>query len=115
MLRTLRKEIGDTITVSSRTPSLDRRQPDRQGVPGRYTVVGTYTIDDAASPYWFDPGRTGGDASLRPPPAANATPQAPALLVDPSSIQMASSSAAGADRPIDLARLDIATMAGRRR
>ena len=111
MLRTLRKEIGDTITVifEDTVSQTDGSQTVKE-FPADYTVVGTYTIDDAASPYWFDPGRTGGDASLRPPAAANAVPQAPALLVHPSSIDMASSSVAGADRPIDLSRLDIATM-----
>ena len=80
--------------------------------PQTYTIVGTYTIDDNARPYWFNPGH--GPAATgrcgRRPSAPATPPQAPALLVDQSSITFNAATVAGADRPIDLDALDIATM-----
>ena len=109
MLQTIDAKIGDEVTVvytgfgGDDEPVAD--------YPQTYTIVGTYTIDDNASPYWFNPGHTGGDGSLRPPSLGSTTPpQAPALLVDQSSVTFNAATVAGADRPVDLDALDIATM-----
>jgi putative ABC transport system permease protein len=109
MLQTIDAKIGDEVTVvytgfgGDDEPVVDYPQP--------YTIVGTYTIDDNASPSWFNPGHTGGDGSLRPPSLGSTTPpQAPALLVDQSSVTFNAATVAGADRPVDLDALDIATM-----
>ena len=109
MLQTIDAKVGDEVTVvytgfgGDDEPVVD--------YPQTYTIVGTYTIDDNASPYWFNPGHTGGDGSLRPPSLGSTTsPQAPALLVDQSSVTFNAATVAGADRPVDLDALDIATM-----
>jgi len=112
MLRTIQGQVGDTVTVLFSTVADDGEGGQTVvDFPADYTIVGTYTIDDNADPSWFNPGRTGGDGSLRPPTGRAITPpQAPALLVDQSGITNASSSVAGADRPIDMGKVDIGTM-----
>jgi putative ABC transport system permease protein len=107
MLTTIRGEVGDEIRVSY-TRFNGQGNPVEQ-FPVDYTIVGTYTIDDPASREWFNPARTFGDGTLRPPPLnGNAPLVAPSLLVDQSSVDY--SVTAGADRPIDLDKLDIARM-----
>ena len=109
MLETIGGQVGDEITVVH-TGSGGNNNPVVD-YPQTYTIVGTYTIDDNASPYWFNPGHTGGDGSLRPPSLGSSTPtQAPALLVDQSSVTFNAATIAGADRPVDLDALDIDTM-----
>ena len=109
MMRTIDARLGDEITVVY--TGFGGKNHPVQDYPISYTIVGTYTIDDNTSPYWFNPGRTGGDPTLRPPSlGSTSSPQAPALLVDPSSITFNAATVAGADRPIDLDALDIATM-----
>ncbi len=109
MLETIRGKVGDKVQIHY-TGFNGRGNPVSQ-FPVDYTIVGTYTIDDHSSPEWFNPSRTSGDGSLRPPAlGSNAPLVAPSLLVDLSSIRYASGTVAGADRPVDLARIDIGTM-----
>ena len=109
MLKTIRGQVGDQIQVVY-TGYAGSDKPVKE-VKVDYTIVGTYTIDDHASREWFNPARTSGDGSLRPAPLGrNAPLVAPSLLVDKSSITFASATLAGADRPVDLDKLDIATM-----
>jgi hypothetical protein len=112
MLRTIGKQVGDRVTVLFSAVGRDASGGESvEEYPQDFTVVGTYTIDDNADPDWFDPGRTGGDASLRPPSGtATTAPPAPALLVDGSGITFAPATVAGADRPIDTDKVDISTM-----
>jgi len=113
MLGTIREDVGDQVSVVY-TATVTAKDGSERVVdfPTDYTIVGTYTIDDPTDTTWFDPSRTVGDGTLRPPSlgSPNAPLIAPALLVDPSSITFASASIAGADRPVDLDALDIATM-----
>jgi hypothetical protein len=109
MLKTIQGKVGDQVRIVY-MGFAGNDKPVAE-FPVDYTIVGTYTIDDQASPEWFNPARTFGDGSLRPAPLGrNAPLLAPSLLVDQSSIRFASSTVAGADRPIDLDKLDIATM-----
>jgi putative ABC transport system permease protein len=109
MLRTIQGQVGDEIQVVYTGFADDGKRVVE--LPVDYTIVGTYTIDDHADPAWFNPARTSGDGSLRPPPLGRNVPLvAPSLLVDQSSITFAYTTVAGADRPIDLEQLDIATM-----
>ena len=109
MLKTIAGRVGDKIRVVYTGVAGDNETVAEFSVD--YTIVGTYTIDDHSSPAWFNPARTFGDGSLRPAPLGrNAPLVAPSLLVDQSSITFASSTVAGVDRPIDLDRLDVATM-----
>ena len=112
MMKTIGAQIGDTVSVLFPTIVDDDSGSETvEDFPADFTIVGTYTIDDFADPAWFNPGRTGGDGSLRPPTGRSPTPgQAPALLVDQSGITFAPSSVAGADRPIDMEKVDIGTM-----
>jgi hypothetical protein len=112
MLETLGDAVGDTITITYPTAGI---RPDgkgaRQDVDQTYTIVGTYAIADPDDTYWYDPGRTGGDGTLRPAGlGSQVVPQAPALLVDQSSITLARPTIGGSDRALDLDRFDIATM-----
>lgn len=107
MLETIQGEVGDQIRVSY--TRFDGEGNPVSEFPVDFTIVGTYTIEDPASPAWFNPARTFGDGTLRPPPLrSNAPLVAPSLLVDQSSVDY--SVTAGADRPIDLDELDIARM-----
>ena len=97
MLQTIDAEIGDKVTVvytgfgGDDSPSSTIRRPPRSSAPTRSTTT--------PSPYWFNPGHTGGDGSLRPPSLGSTTPpQAPALLVDQSSVTFNAAAVAGADR-----------------
>jgi hypothetical protein len=109
MLKTIGSQVGDQIQVVYTGYSRSGK-PVKQ-IPVDYTIVGTYTIDDPASPEWFNPARTFGDGSLRPQPLGSSAPLlAPSLLVDQSSLTLADVTLAGADRPIDLDRLDVSTM-----
>ncbi len=113
MLRTIKAEVGDTVTVHFPITVTTQKGSRVRDNATELTIVGTYTIADNADPTWFDPGRTGGDGTLRPPSLGSTQPPvAPALLVDRSAITVPRASVGGADRPIDLERVDIDTMAG---
>ncbi len=110
MLETIGGQVGDQVRIVY-TAYSGNAEPV-EDIPVDYTVVGTYTIDDQASPEWFNPARTFGDGSLRPPSLGSRAPLiAPSLLVDPSSITVPGSTIAGADRPVDLDKLAIDTTA----
>ncbi len=115
MMQTIGEEIGGTVTITFDATVAD---PDGgqslEAFPVTYKIVGTYTVDDEADPIWFDPSRTQGDGTLRPPSGRAPPSPAPALLVDRSGITFAGSSVAGADRPIDMQKVDIATMGAAR-
>ncbi len=109
MLESIHGQLGDKIQVIFSYSTGDDKPAGELKVD--YTIVGTYVIDDPASPEWFNPARTFGDGTLRPTPLGSRAPMtAPSLLVDQSSITFAPSTVAGADRPIDLDRLDIDSM-----
>jgi hypothetical protein len=109
MLKTIDGQVGDPVRIVY-TGYSGNGKPVKE-VPVDYTIVGTYTINDQAAPEWFNPARTFGDGSLRPQSLGSRAPLiAPSLLVDTSSMTVAGSTLAGADRPIDLQRLDIETM-----
>lgn len=78
-----------------------------------FSVVGTYTVPDPTGPQWFDPGRMGGDATLRPPTGTGVPqpPAAPALIADPSAFRLGADLVAGADRAIDTQRVNLAETA----
>lgn len=108
MMRALGLKVGDTLSVDF-SSAVDR--PVTVDLTPDFRIVGTYTIPDPSDPYWYDPGRTSGDGTLRSRAAAGAKglPQAPALLVDPSSLTVAAATRAGADRALDLSTFNIDT------
>ena len=71
MLRTIRGQVGDTIEVLF---TGTRRNGKVTDFPVDYTIVGTYAIDDHADTTWFNPARTFGDGTLRPPPLGSNVP-----------------------------------------
>ncbi|MGH3509811.1 MAG: FtsX-like permease family protein [Nocardioidaceae bacterium] len=88
-------------------------------VPRTFTVVGTYTIDDPTSPAWFDLSRFTGVDNLKPvPPSLGGPPLGPpltpALLVAPATMT-SEDVVGGNDRPIDLAKVGIDSMAAANR
>ncbi len=107
MLKRLGTDVGDTITVLFPTAgALDGKV--RKDVAQTLTIVGTYTIADADDSYWYDPSRTVGDATLRPPGlGSQVVPTAPSLLVDEPAISVTRATTAGGDRPLDLDEFNI--------
>ncbi len=111
MMRTIGAEVGGTVTVMfNATARTDDGSETVKDFPATYTIVGTYTIDDNADPTWYSPVRTAGDGTLRPPTGRAPPFPAPALLVDQSSITFPVGTVGGADRPIDMQKVDISTM-----
>ena len=106
MLRTIREEVGDQVSITYSAFAGNNQEVTT--FEQTWTIVGTYTIDDETDPYWFDPTHTFGDGLLRPPPAGVPPLPAPSLLVAPSGIQY--SAIGGAERAIDMHRVDITTM-----
>ena len=108
MLQTIDAEVGDEVTiVYTGFGGDDERVVD---YPETYTIVGTYTIDDNADRL-VHPRPDGGrrDPAAADPARGPPSP-APALLVDQSAITFPAGTVAGADRPIDMQKVDIATM-----
>jgi hypothetical protein len=106
MLATIGKQVGDQITIDLSGFAGDDEKA--ASFTQTWTIVGTYTIDDPADPYWFNPSHTVGDGLLRPPPAGSSPLPAPSLLVDTSGIRYAA--IGGAERAIDVHAVDIDTM-----
>ncbi|CAN5580087.1 hypothetical protein BH10ACT10_BH10ACT10_08560 [soil metagenome] len=73
-----------------------------------YRIVGTYVVDDPASPDWFDLSRFTGLNDLVVPPqrGTGSAPSAPALLVAPTSM-VSQAFRVGVDRPLDTTAVDL--------
>ncbi len=116
MARTLGLGTGDTFDVTYTESFLRRTGTTVDGVEDQrrrtvsWRLVGTYTVPDPSSPAWFDLSRFTGPEDLVLPPQGQGPPEgtAPALLVDPSSLDFQSVEA-GVDRPIDTTAVDVAT------
>ncbi len=106
MLKTIQKQVGDTISITYTAFAGKGKEP--ADFEQTWTIVGTYTIADETDDYWFDPSHTFGDGLLRPPPAGSPPLPAPSLLVDRAGIRY--DAIGGAERAIDLQKVDIDTM-----
>ena len=106
MLKTIREKVGDEVSITFTAFAGNNKEATT--FQQTWKIVGTYTIDDETDPYWFDPTHTFGDGLLRPPPAGVPPLPAPSLLVAPSGIQF--SAIGGAERAIDMQKVDIDTM-----
>lgn len=116
MAKTLGLAAGDTFDVTYLDiyfgPIKDGTKVEKQRRRvTTYRLVGTYVIDDPASPDWFDLSRfTGLDDLVVPPQrGTGAAPSAPALLVAPSSM-VSQAFRVGVDRPIDTTAIDLDTL-----
>ena len=107
MLKTLQKQVGDTISIAY-TGGREQGQA-AGGLPADWTIVGTYTIADDDRRLLVRPG-----AHLRRRPPAPAAAGCTTAARRPRCSSTASGirydAVGGAERPIDLQKVDIATM-----
>ncbi len=106
MLTTIGEQVGDEVSITyTASAGTDKKVATFKQT---WTIVGTYTIDSDVDAYWFDPAHTFGDGLLRPPPGPGPPIPAPSLLVAASGIRY--DAIGGAERAIDMQRVDIDTM-----